>query len=105
MSLDVYDVRGTAATRELLSSTPVGVLGHESGFAPDGRTFYVLLDLGADADRRRPHRPAAPGPIWTTGVDYHGMRVSADGNRLYVAEIGTPGPGDLVQRRPRRSST
>ncbi len=92
--IDVYDVKGDCRTPRLLSSTPTGVLGHESGFAPDGKTFYVSSTGGQTLVAVDLTDPRAPRPIWTrTGVVYHGMRVSADGNRLYVAEIGKPGNG------------
>ena len=94
--LDVYDVRGDCRTPRLLSSTPAGLLGHESGFAPDGRTFYVASASGQTLTAVDLTDPRLPRPIWTrAGVVYHGMRVSGDGNRLYVAEIGEPGDGVL----------
>lgn len=92
--MDVYDVKGDCRTPQLLSSTPTGILGHESGFAPDGKTFYVSSTGGQTLTAVDLSDPRMPRPIWTrTGVVYHGMRVSADGNRLYVAEIGQPGNG------------
>ncbi|HXH78552.1 hypothetical protein [Nocardioides sp.] len=88
--LDVYDVKSDCRHPRLLSSTPSGVLGHESGFAPDGRTFWtastsgtlVAIDL---AD------PRLPTPIMVQpGVSYHGLRFSADGDTMYAANIGNP---------------
>ena len=90
--MDVYSVKGDCRKPQLLSSTPAGILGHESGFAPDGRTFYVSSTGGNTLTAVDLSDPRTPRPIWTrNGVVYHGMRVSADGNRLYVAEIGPPG--------------
>ncbi|HSE09270.1 MAG TPA: hypothetical protein VLB29_11450 [Nocardioidaceae bacterium] len=92
--IDVYDLKGDCRSPRLLSSTPSGVFGHESGFAPDGRTFYVASTSAQTLVAVDLTDPRVPRPIWTrTGVVYHGMRVSADGNRLYVAEIGNPGNG------------
>ena len=94
--LDVYDLKGDCRNPKLLSSTPSGVLGHESGFAPDGKTFYVSSTGAQTLVAVDLTDPRLPRTIWTkTGVVYHGMRVSADGNRLYVAEIGNPGNGVL----------
>jgi hypothetical protein len=94
--IDVYDLKDDCRSPRLLSSTPSGVLGHESGFAPDGKTFYVSSTGGQTLVAVDLTDPRAPRPIWTrTGVNYHGMRVSADGNRLYVAEIGRPADGRL----------
>ncbi len=39
--VDVYDVTSDCRNPVLRSTSPVGILGHESGFAPDGRTFYA----------------------------------------------------------------
>ncbi len=92
--IDVYDLKADCRSPQLLSSTPSGVFGHESGFAPDGKTFYVASTGGQTLVAVDLTDPRAPRPIWTrSGVVYHGMRVSADGNRLYVAEIGQPGNG------------
>jgi hypothetical protein len=84
--VDVYDVSEDCRHPVLKSSTPLGILGHESGFAPDGRTFYsgangtiTALDLDD---------PTVPRILWVNR-DYspHGMRLSADGNRLYIADL------------------
>jgi len=37
--LDVYDVTKDCRNPVLDSSAPIGILGHEGGFAPDGMTF------------------------------------------------------------------
>lgn len=91
--VDVYDVSSDCRHPTLRASLPVGALGHESGFAPDGRTFYsASLDAGgatpfgtlAAVDVSN---PSLPTPIWTTD-DFrsHGLSVSDDGNRLYLAD-------------------
>lgn len=90
--LDVYDVRTDCRKPRLLSSTLSALLGHETGLSPDGRTLYaastiytfVAVDL---AD------PRSPKVLYTaSNVQYHGMRLSDDGNILYAAHIGQPGP-------------
>ena len=58
--LDLYDVRTDCRHPKLLSSTPTGGLGHESGFAPDGRTFYITGDRRQHAAGRRRQRPDQP---------------------------------------------
>jgi hypothetical protein len=39
--VDVYDVKQDCRKPKLLASAPLGVLGHEGGFSPDGNTFWV----------------------------------------------------------------
>ena len=85
--IDVYDVTQDCRHPALQSSTPMGVIGHESGFAPDGKTFYVA---GLDAQTVTAvdlTNPKVPVLLWATD-DYtsHGVSVSNDGNRLYIAE-------------------
>jgi hypothetical protein len=87
--LDLYDVRTDCRHPVLRSSTPTGGLGHESGFAPDGRTFYITGTSGNTLQAVDVSDPTRPEVLFTQyGVNYHGVRVSADGNRLYVANIG-----------------
>jgi hypothetical protein len=71
----------------LKSSTPLGVLGHESGFAPDGNTFYVSSLYGHTLAAVDITNTTLPTILWAT-TDYqpHGMSISDDGNRLYMAE-------------------
>jgi hypothetical protein len=83
--IDVYDISKDCRQPELRSSTPVALLGHESGMAPDGRTFYsaspgtqtlVPVDIS---------NPSAPVPLGFGRYDSHGLSISDDGNRAYVA--------------------
>jgi hypothetical protein len=94
--LDVYDVRSDCRHPRLLSSTPSGLLGHESGWSRDGRTFYsssavatlVAIDLSD---------PRVPVPVFTQlGVSYHGLRLSDDDRTLYAANIGQVGATGLT---------
>src|SRR4051794_7672000 len=39
--VDVFSVKNDCRHPQLQASLPVGVLGHEGGFSPDGKTFYV----------------------------------------------------------------
>ena len=92
--VDLYDLSENCRRPTLLSSLPVAGLGHESGFAPDGRTFYVSSTAGQTLTAIDVRRPRTPVPITTeTGVNYHGLRLSPDGRTMYVAEIGNTRPG------------
>ena len=89
--VDVYDVKQDCRAPTLLSSTPFGVLGHESAISPDGRTFFASSTLGETVAAVDLSNPSSPSLLWNrVGVVYHGMSVSDDGTRLYVANIGQP---------------
>jgi hypothetical protein len=98
--VDVYSVKDNCLDPQLESSTPMGILGHESAFAPDGRTFYVSSTGGHTITAVDLTDPTKPVILWATfDYDAHGMRVSDDGRTLYVADLGTqgfPGPGSAT---------
>jgi hypothetical protein len=85
--VDVYSVKQDCRHPVLESSTPMGVLGHEGGFAPDGNTFYVASLYFHSLTAVDLSNPQAPKILWAS-FDYqpHGVSISADGNRLYMAE-------------------
>jgi hypothetical protein len=85
--VDVYDVKQDCRHPGLDSSTPMGILGHEGGFAPDGKTFYVASLYGHSLAAVDLSNPKAPSLLWVT-FEYqpHGVSISNDGNRLYMAE-------------------
>jgi hypothetical protein len=89
--LDLYDVRTSCRKPTLLSSTDTAVLGHESGFAPDGRTFYAASTGGQTLAAVDVSDPSDPKRIFfQSDVNYHGLRLSPDGRTMYVANIGNP---------------
>ena len=61
-------------------------LGHESGFSPDGKTFYATATAYQAITAIDVSDPKAPHPIWQGNVFAHGMTLSDDGNRAYVAD-------------------
>jgi hypothetical protein len=83
--VDIYDVTADCRTPVLLSSLPVGTLGHESAMAPDGNTFYIgSLDAGT-LTAIDISNPVAPVPLWVTDEHRtHGLSISDDGNRAYL---------------------
>jgi hypothetical protein len=107
--LDVYDISVDCRYPQLLASTAVGTgtdggppspatpHGHEGAWAPDGLTYYFgdLLNATYHAidvsDPRRPKQIAyfdiatAVAPL--TAIS-HGLSVSDDGKRAYVAVLG-----------------
>jgi hypothetical protein len=87
--VDIYDISQDCRNPVLKSSSPMGVFGHESGLSPDGNTFYsaspgtqtiVAVDIS---------NPSFPVPLTTYDVDSHGLSISNDGNRAYVAGTGS----------------
>ena len=86
--VDVYDVSQDCRNPVLKSSSPLGILGHESGFSPDGRTYWVAATsrpLVVAIDLADPGRPSM---LWRTEkYRVHGMGVSDDGNRLYATDL------------------
>ncbi|MEA2462073.1 MAG: hypothetical protein QOH90_2250, partial [Actinomycetota bacterium] len=85
--IDVYSVKEDCRHPVLESSTPTGILGHEGGFSPDGMTFYVASLYAHTLTAVDLTDPKTPVMLWTS-TDYqpHGVSVSNDGNRLYIAE-------------------
>ncbi len=87
--VDVYDVSQDCRHPVLRSTSPVGFLGHESGMAPDGRTFYSASPSSATLVAVDITNPSLPLPIWFGNYDSHGLTISADGNRAYVAGVNS----------------
>jgi hypothetical protein len=86
---DLYDVSEDCRHPVLRASAPVGIFGHEGDMSPDGRTYWsaspgsetiVAIDISD---------PSFPVPIWTGNYDSHGLTISNDGNRAYVAGINS----------------
>lgn len=102
--VDIYDVSNDCRYPVLQSSTPLGILGHESGFSPDGRTLWISTTAQPGVTAIDVSNPRLPGIVWrSTDWTFHGMSLSADGRRLYGADLGNPGLTILdvsqVQRR------
>jgi hypothetical protein len=60
-------------------------LGHESGFSSDGRTFYATATGSQSITAIDVTDPKAPHDVWQGQVLSHGMSLSPDGNRAYIA--------------------
>jgi len=87
--LEVYDVREDCRAPKLLSTSVEPVFGHESGWSPDGNTFYAASTVGNTLAAIDLSDPTDPKRIFTqTGVNYHGLRLADDGRTMYAANIG-----------------
>src|SRR5207245_411908 len=109
---DVYDVKTDCRHPQLLATTtaltfsttgmplengkalpnPDFVYGHEGMFAPDGLTYYVS-DVGHGVvhamDMADPINPKLLGTYrFPYKILPHGVTVSIDGNRAYLAQAG-----------------
>ncbi|GAC1441971.1 MAG: hypothetical protein NVSMB55_11260 [Mycobacteriales bacterium] len=87
--VDVYDLTADCRRPVLKFSGPLGIFGHESAFAPDGKTFYVTGTAAPTLVAVDLTNPAQPSVAWVTaGRGFHGMNISNDGNTLYAADAG-----------------
>jgi hypothetical protein len=86
--IDVYSVKQDCRHPALQSSTPLGILGHESAMAPDGKTFYDSSAGGNTLAAVDISNPSLPSILWTS-FNYapHGMSVSNDGKTLFIADL------------------
>jgi hypothetical protein len=97
----VGDVKSDCAHPELLASVPINGLGHEGGWAPDGRTYYATgvapMVTAIDVSD-----PAAPRPItaFAPPAPIHGLGLSEDGNRLYLAHMNPDVLSSFVDGAP-----
>ncbi len=86
--VDIYDVNEDCREPVLQASLPVGLLGHESGMAPDGNTFYSTSLFSGQVTAVDITNPKVPTPLAVFDYPSHGFAVSNDGNRGYVAALG-----------------
>ncbi|MDF1693474.1 MAG: hypothetical protein P1U47_13925 [Zhongshania sp.] len=83
--VDVYDVSEDCRNPVLKSSALVGTLGHESGISPDGKTFYSASPGTPTLTAVDISNPSLPLPLWAGNYTSHGLSLSDDGNRAYLA--------------------
>ena len=83
--VDVYDLTTDCRSPKLRYAGALGVLGHESGLTRDGLTFYSSTPSTPTLTAVDLSNPLAALPIWTGNYYAHGLSLSDDGNRAYVA--------------------
>ncbi len=103
--VSIYDAHADCRHPVLQSTTPSARLGHESGFAPDGKTFYATGTAYEAITAIDVTDPKAPHPIWQGNVISHGMTLSDDGTRAYIADptghqLGILDTSEIQQRKP-----
>jgi hypothetical protein len=89
--VDVYDISQDCRHPVLKASLPLAPAGHESGMAPDGKTFYAASPGTPTITAIDLSDPAAPRPLAILPYYSHGLSISDDGNRAYLAGVGVPG--------------
>ena len=90
--VDVYDLTADCREPVLRSSSPAGILGHESGFAPDGNTFYAASLATGNTTAVDVSNPDLPVTLWIGNYASHGLSLNADGTRAYLAARTGAGP-------------
>ncbi len=90
--VDIYDISQDCRNPVLKASSPVGVFGHESGMAPDGKTLYSASPGTPTLTAIDISNLSLPVPMVIAPISSHGLTISADGNRAYVAAGSGPGP-------------
>ncbi len=91
--IDIYDVGQDCANPKLLASRPFAGGSHEGNWSPDGNTFWaasLFPGVLTAIDVKDPTNPVAVGSFYANSI-IHGLGVSPDGNRLYVAYINDDG--------------
>jgi hypothetical protein len=83
--VSVYDAHADCRHPRLQSSSVVARLGHESGFSSDGKTFYATSTATQGITAVDVSDPKNPHAVWQGNVLSHGMSLSGDGNRAYIA--------------------
>ncbi|NGY06643.1 LVIVD repeat-containing protein [Solimonas terrae] len=84
--VDLYDISQDCRNPILKSISLLGVFGHESGMSPDGKTFFSASPISSTLAAIDISDLSFPLPLWTSIQNSHGLSISADGNRAYVAD-------------------
>ncbi len=103
-AVDVYDISEDCRQPVLKSSAPVGFIGHESGMAPDGNTFYATSIGTGHTTPVDISDPSVPRTLGVYEYNSHGMTVSDDGMRGYLASGDGLVIVDLTEIQQRRAN-
>ena len=90
--MSIYDVGHDCLHPTLDATYQAARFGHESGFSPDGRTFWIsgAAEGLAAVDVSNPRHPRT---IWQGNEFVHGLSISDNGDTAYAAD---PINGDLT---------
>ena len=84
--VDVYDLHTDCRHPVLDYGGLLAPLGHESGFSVDGKTFYATGTSSKSITAIDLTDPKNPHVVEQMQIESHGMSLSEDGNRAYVAD-------------------
>jgi hypothetical protein len=82
----IYDASKDCRHPEHTYTGLLAKLGHESGFSIDGKTFYATGTAYKMITAIDVTDPKAPHVVWQGNIVSHGMSLSDDGTRAYVAD-------------------
>jgi hypothetical protein len=84
--VSIYDVSNDCRHPVLDSTTLSARFGHEGNFSPDGNTFYAAGTAVQSVTAIDVTDPKNPHAIWQGNEYSHGLTLSDDGNRAYIAD-------------------
>jgi hypothetical protein len=84
--VSIYDASADCRHPVEQSTLPLARLGHESGFSEDGKTFYATAVSFNVITAIDVSDPKNPHDVWQGNISSHGMSLSDDGNRAYIAD-------------------
>jgi hypothetical protein len=84
--VSIYDASADCRHPVLDSTALVARFGHEGNFSADGNTFYAAGTSVQSITAIDVTDPKHPHPIWQGSEYSHGLTLSDDGNRAYVAD-------------------
>ncbi|TMK63143.1 MAG: hypothetical protein E6G07_00280 [Actinobacteria bacterium] len=82
----IYDVHADCRHPVMDSTALVARFGHESGFSSDGKTFYATATALQEITAVDVTNPKHPTAVWQGHIQSHGMSLSPNGNRAYIAD-------------------
>ena len=83
--IDIYDISKDCRQPELGPPRRWGSSGTRAACRPTGNTFYSASPSSQTIVAVDISNPTLPVPIWFGNYDSHGLSISADGNRAYIA--------------------
>jgi hypothetical protein len=84
--VSVYSLSQDCRHPVLDFTLPLARFGHEGNFAPDGNTLYAAGTGANTVTAIDVSNPTQPHVLWQGNIGSHGLTLSDDGNRAYLAD-------------------